>query len=74
MLKIILTLNNIYYSYKGLSDEVTCCFCRVVLAQWDPQDDILEEHAKVSPHCPGVMQLLGAKKRKESQEEDCIIM
>ncbi len=70
------TLCCICFRYKGLSDEVTCCFCRVVLAQWEPHDDILKEHAKAAQHCPGVLQLQGAKKRKEGQEEgeDCIIM
>lgn len=40
------------FRYAGEGDRVICNFCFVGLHQWEPQDDIGEEHRKNSPSCP----------------------
>ena len=35
----------------GNSDIVRCFCCDIGLAEWDPEDDPWEEHARHSPNC-----------------------
>lgn len=38
-----------------------CWYCSVGLNQWDPGDQPLKEHARYSPRCPLLLQLVGRK-------------
>jgi baculoviral IAP repeat-containing protein 7/8 len=40
---------------RAYDDEVTCAFCDVCIAKWDPKDDPIEEHKKASKYCPMVL-------------------
>ena len=39
------------FFYSGESDKVTCFYCGGGLQNWDPKDDVWEEHAKWWPKC-----------------------
>ena len=39
------------FYYTGVSDEVICIECKVVLHDWEITDNPLTEHEKVSPKC-----------------------
>jgi hypothetical protein len=37
--------------YTGQEDEAACIVCGVILSDWKEDDEILEKHNKLSPHC-----------------------
>lgn len=39
------------FYYTGMEDAVTCVSCGVMLDEWNPNEDPLEEHKKASPFC-----------------------
>lgn len=39
------------FCYTGVEDVVMCISCGVMLDQWNPDEDPLEEHKKSSPFC-----------------------
>ena len=49
-----------FYCVKD-SDSVRCWWCSVGLNQWDPGDRPLREHARYSPRCPLLLQLVGRR-------------
>ncbi len=53
------------FRWLGVDSDVCCCFCRCILGDFEPEDDIVEVHALASPHCPMVKK---KKERKEGEE------
>lgn len=39
------------FYYLGPGDRVRCLFCSIEIDQWEPKDDPLTEHKRVSPLC-----------------------
>lgn len=39
------------FYYTGIDDATTCVSCGLTLDQWNPMDDPMEEHRKVSSFC-----------------------
>ena len=39
------------FYYTGIDDATTCVSCGLMLDQWNPGEDPLEEHRKASPFC-----------------------
>ena len=39
------------FYYTGMDDAVACVSCGLMLDQWNPTEDPLEEHKKASPFC-----------------------
>lgn len=39
------------FYYTGSDDAIACIACGIVLEQWRPEDVLLTEHRKASPHC-----------------------
>lgn len=46
----LLALLGLFFAEKP--DTVLCAFCNVHLNEFEPNDDVLKEHLKVSPNCP----------------------
>jgi hypothetical protein len=47
------------------SDSVQCFWCGERLFRWKPTDDAILEHARLSPRCRYVTQLLGQRLHKD---------
>lgn len=45
------------FYYTNEADKVKCAFCGLELLQWDPHDNVLNEHIKYSKNCPLVRHL-----------------
>lgn len=39
------------FYYTGIDDATTCVSCGLMLDQWNPNEDPIEEHKKASPFC-----------------------
>lgn len=39
------------FYYTGIDDATLCVSCGIMLDQWKPNDDPMEEHRKTSPSC-----------------------
>ena len=39
------------FVYEGVGDEVRCVCCQLKLENWQPNDDIRDEHKNMSPNC-----------------------
>lgn len=41
-----------YYLGHGNADRVQCVYCGGILSDWEPNDNICEEHKRNFPQCP----------------------
>jgi baculoviral IAP repeat-containing protein 7/8 len=42
------------FFYLGHGDRVKCCFCNIIIGEWEVTDVPLTEHIRHSPNCPFV--------------------
>uniref|UniRef100_A0A2S2NP33 Apoptosis 2 inhibitor n=2 Tax=Schizaphis graminum TaxID=13262 RepID=A0A2S2NP33_SCHGA len=43
------------FGYTGIGDQVTCNFCKKIFLDWQPGDNPIREHVRLSQKCPFVM-------------------
>jgi baculoviral IAP repeat-containing protein 2/3 len=43
------------FRYTGIGDEVTCHFCNKYFLDWQPGDNPLREHIRLSQNCQFVL-------------------
>ena len=57
-----------FYTKRG--DKVKCMSCGVILCNWQPTDDAIQEHLRWSRYCPYINDLL-CKGNEESKCNQC---
>lgn len=63
-------LAEVGFYYLNSSDRVKCPFCGVIINNWEPFDDALQEHMKWSAHCPFLKTLQHRQARNGYIAED----